>query len=355
MPGWAPIIPLRRILQQQYQKGTVSAEANIKQAVEFVRQLDNLDAFYFRANSALNGRVDILEKSNFNYIANEYLNAHWTPFFFDEVAKEFQEAKLSFIGSADLLDTVSALNFTPQQQDFLNSIDDAIGRETVKDVIVNRAFRKDIYIKGPLSYDLDAWRQAWLDTRFSLVVHPDNAPLTLKRRLGEVNLAADIYAPLIEIFAQGASSLRQIIHDPRIASLGWQRLMQALAVLVGIGHLQPCLSNKDEAKRKERVRAFNTAVCTRALYSENLKAVASSVTGGGIAVDRVTQMFIAATLRKEKAPVLFAWTALDKQGHRITKDNQNLETPEENIAELTLRYETFVERSLPRLQIYGVL
>lgn len=53
------------------------------------------------------------------------------------------EAKLEFVCSADYAHHVDALHLTAEQQAFLNDIPDLALRETTRDFMVNRMFRKD--------------------------------------------------------------------------------------------------------------------------------------------------------------------------------------------------------------------
>jgi len=46
----------------------------------------------------------------------------------------------------------------------------------------------------------------------------------------------------------------------------------------------------------------------------------------------------------------FVWQILSAQGQKIVKEGKTLETPEENIAELTDQANTFAEKQLPILK-----
>ena len=48
------------------------------------------------------------------------------------------------------------------------------------------------------------------------------------------------------------------------------------------------------------------------------------------------------------------WDVLAGQGQRIMKDGKALETPAENIAELTTQAQTFADKQLPALKALGV-
>ena len=176
----------------------------------------------------------------------------------------------------------------------------------------------------------------------------------------------DVYAPLLDALAKpveagrsAAISLRQLLSDnPKLAELGWARIQQAILVLVGAGHLQPCPADaKGEGRRRDAARRFNLAVLEKARHSADLQFLASPVTGGGIAVGRFQQLFMLALSEGKKQPrewAEFVWRILDGQGQRILKEGKALESAEDNIAELTAQAETFAEKQVPVLRQLGV-
>src|SRR5690606_23631273 len=159
----------------------------------------------------------------------------------------------------------------------------------------------------------------------------------------------------VEAGRSAAISLRQLLSDnPALAGLGWARLQQAILVLVGAGHLQPCPADaKGEGKRRESARRFNLAVMEKARHSADLAFLASPVTGGGVAVDRFQQLFLLAQSQGDKDPARFVWRVLDAQGQRIVKDGKALESVDDNLAELGQRHAAF-EKRLPTLRALGI-
>ncbi|MBF0205165.1 MAG: methyltransferase, partial [Desulfamplus sp.] len=80
---------------------------------------------------------------------------------------------------------------------------------------------------------------------------------------------------------------------------------------------------------------------------------ASPVTGGGIAVGRFQQLFLMAINNGKKQPdewAAFTWNILTLQNQRVIKDGKVLETPEENLAELTAQAQIFADKQLPVLK-----
>lgn len=357
LPGWSAAAPMRHLM---YLHGKVQGGptgARLDPALAFAESVLNSNAIYFRANPGLAQRFEALKKQNRNYLAHEYFNDTWDLFYFADVARDLDAAKLTYVGSAALLEDVDAINLTAEQQQIMAGIADPILRETVRDYMMNRQFRRDVFVKGPLPLSPRQAREAWLERRFALSTRRDDIELKVKGALGEATLQAEVYNPLLDKLADGPRTVRELVADPAIAGLGWARLQQALTILVGAGHLQPCLPAKDDARRAKSTKAFNNAVIQRARDSADLQFLASPVTGGGVAVGRFQQLFLAALAEGKKQPrewAEFVWRILDGEGQRIVKDGKALESADDNIAELTAQAQTFAEKQLPVLRQLGI-
>ncbi len=354
LPGWAPVMPLRRLLVDTAATRTGPITPRIDEGLALAESLVKANAGYFAQNSTLAGRLQKIKGMSRAYLAHEYMNADWTPFYFADVADELAEAKLTFLCSAHLLDMVEAVNLTPDQQTLLNAVQDPLRRQSLRDYLINQQFRRDIFIKGRPVLPPAAAQEKLLDQRFALSVARADIPLKVQALLGEVNLQAGVYGPLLDKLAAGPSTIREMASDKTIADLGWARLRQALTLLVGADRVQPCLPAQDEAKRAQRTKAFNAAVMRRADWSSDLQHLASPVTGGGVMVDRSEQMFLAGLGQKGVDPAERVWAVLSAQGQKVVKDGKALETAEENLTELRTRFAAFTEKRLPLLKQLGI-
>ena len=350
LPGWAAAAPLRHLMYLHGKAGGGPTALRLDSALDFISKMQNANAAYFRANPALKDRFDKLKTLNRNYVVHEYLNENWTLLYHLDVVAEMDAAKLTYVGSAAFLEQIDAVYLTAEQQQLVAEIADPVLRETVRDFMINQQFRRDVFVKGVVALPPPEAQAKWGELRFVLSVKRDDVPLKMRVAMGEADLQAEVYEPLLDALASGPRTVKQLVSDPKIAALGWPRLQQALLVLVGAGHLQPALDEKGEDKRATRAKAFNTAVMKRAQYSAELLFLASPVTGGGMGVDRFSQLFLLGQRQKQGDLVQFAWNVVNSQGQRLIKDGKTLESPEDNIAELRARYETFEQKKQPVLK-----
>ncbi len=218
-------------------------------------------------------------------------------FHFGEVADELAEAKLVYVGSAYLTDSVDRVNFTGAQQVFLTGLEDPILQEETRDMLLGRQFRRDVFAKGIATASQTRLRARWLDTRFALTNSESDFDMTIQTAVGKLQLRADVHGPLIEVLRKGPITLRDAIERLPQPPTNWESITDVIKVLVGRGDLQPALPPAGDAARAASVRAFNNAVLSRAMDSAEFNYLASPVTGGGVAVDRITQLYLVAQSR----------------------------------------------------------
>lgn len=350
MPGWAVTLPLRRMLVDRAGRASGPLSPRIDGALAHMTLLAEAQADYFKHHAAATVRLKSMTSMARNYLAHEYFNHDWTPFYFEDVANQLAEAKLSFVGSLNFLDHFDDISLSQQQRDLLSSEVDPVRREGLRDFVVNQLFRTDLFCKGAVAHTERSAAGVWLDTRFTLSTPAGKIPPTIKTRLGQIDLREQVYQSLITAFARGPMSTRELLTSNAVAGASWGRITQAITVLVGVNYLQPCLPEHDQAARAASCKAFNLAVCKQAEDNEDHQFLASPVTGGGLATSRADRLFMLAIGEGKEKPedwAAFAWRILEPQGQRLLKDGKVLETQAENLAELSLRAEDFAQHRLP--------
>jgi len=354
LPGWAAAMPLRQLFVDHAATATGPIGPRIEAALQYVEKLRSADPAFFRAVPGLAARFDGIKNQNRNYLAHEYFNKDWTPFYHSDVVSDLAEAKVSFVGSAALLEQFDFINLNAAQQQVLADTSDPLLKETVRDYMVNRQFRRDVFVKGAVGLSPVEAQNVWLDQRFVLSTTRADVPLAVKVAIGEARLQSNVYEPILDHLAGGPRTLRQLLADQQIAKLGRDRIHQALAILVGADHLQPALDEAGDHSRSESTKAFNAAVMNRAEFSADLNFLASPVTGGGVGVNRIEQLFLRARDQGRADPIQFVWSVLSGQNQRLIKDGRGLESPEENLAELRSRYDVFMTKRVPVLKHLGI-
>jgi SAM-dependent methyltransferase len=353
LPGWSAVMPLRALLAEHAGRGAGPLAQRMEEAFAFASRLAGAGAAYFANTPAAAQRLEQLKGQNRSYVAHEYFNRHWRPHYFADVARELAEAKLTYLGSAHVLDHVPDLSLSRPHQALLAEVADPVYRETLRDYLTMQIFRRDVFVKGALPLPAPDLAEAWSELRLALAVPRGEAMAKALGELGEVKLDPDSYEPILEVLADGPQSVRRLREDPRIAPFSRPRLEEALTVLVGTGVVHPCLPEEGEAARRKRTRAFNTAVTRRAETSTDYQFLASPAAGTGCYANRFVQLFLHALNAGEADVPAAVWRRLEAGGHQVMVQGRVLETAEENLAELRRRFEAFAPQ-IPVLQGLGI-
>jgi hypothetical protein len=355
MPGWAPMMPLRHLMNEYAaRQGTGSILKKVGGALAFVDRLTEAKAKYFAINPKAATHAQALKKQNPSYVAHEYFNKDFTPFYFSDIARELAEAKLTWIGSAHVLDSIDPINLTQDQQKALAEIDDVGLRQTVRDHMIDQQFRRDIFVKGPVPLSNAASKERWLETRFVLTSASSDISRKIRAPLGEVQLQAELYDPLITALESGPRSVQDLLARPELAKLGLAEIRQALVLLVGQGSCHPCLPEAGEAQRRSHSAGFNAAMVERSRTGADVPYFASGVTGGGLKADRVNQLICLAKRNKAKDVPDFIYQALQQSGQRLMKEYKALDSRDETVAGIAESVVQFDRNFAPVLTNLGI-
>jgi len=149
MPGWAHLQPIKGILQQYAALRTGDSRQRVRDALAYLVFIRDKKAKYFEDNPRAAAYVDALLKQDISYLAHEYLNEHWTSFYFAEVAAAFRTAGLQYAGSLPVYTNFWDLCVKPEFQELFRTTSDRLVAEAHKDFCANTAFRWDVYAKDP--------------------------------------------------------------------------------------------------------------------------------------------------------------------------------------------------------------
>jgi hypothetical protein len=360
--GWARMLPLRRLLIQHYRlmSGPGAGTARrIGEALAFADRLPAVDARHLRADPELTRRLHDLMGRDARYLAHEYFNRDWTPMDFADVAELLAVAKLDYAGSAHYLDWIDAINLNEAQQALLADIDSVALRENTRDFCVDKAFRKDYWIKGARRLTPLQVAQALRAERVVLARPRQTIALEVEGPLGVADLAEPLYLPLLDHLADGLPHSLGEIEQALSAGAGLDMaaILHAVIVLAHRGDVQAAQPDTAIAQARSSSRRLNAHLLDRARGDGQIAFLASPVTGGGVEASRFQQLFLlgvrhgctdAASLAR------FTWSILAPQGEGVLRDGKVIESPEDNVAELQTRAQTFLDSELPLFAALGV-
>lgn len=331
--------------------------ARIEAALDFADKLMATGALYGKANPQALEHLKRLRGHDRRYLAHEYFNRDWLPMSFARMRGWMEGARLQYGTSAHYLDHVPMLNLNPAQQDMLAAIPDAILRETARDFVVNRLFRRDYWVRGARRLAIAERAERLRAQRMILGQPAAKVKLKVSGSQGEASLHEDVYRPILDALADHKPrSLGEI--EQRVAARGVHlaRIVEATMILAGSGALHPAQCIEAIRAAGAGTTRLNARLYGMARYSEDVNCLASPVTGGAVAVGRVDQLFLLARSRGHDTGAewaAFAGEALEVQSHRILHDGRALEAEEQRQA-LLAQASTFEADRLPMLRAFGV-
>ena len=352
-PGWAAFAPIRKLMTEYSDVLAVQGQGTVhrvNEAVDFVDRLLATNPNYLKSNPVIAERVKNLKDQDRNYLAHEYFNRDWLPMHFADLVEKISAAKVQYACSAHYADHVDSINLTPDQQTFLSAIPDTVFRENARDFMTNQQFRRDYFVKG--ARRLDPKSQADRLRALRVILVRDRSEITLKANgsLGEAVMNEAIYVPILDVINDHrVHSFHQI--ELAIAShgIGFFQLVQALMLLEATGCISCAQDDALVQKSKPQTDRLNSYFIKQAHVGSDFNYLASPVTGGGIAINRFSQLFLAGFQQGKKTAdelALAVWAILVGQGQKIIKDGAILEETDDNIAEIKRQAEAFLEKQV---------
>lgn len=363
-PGWAPMQPLRHLMSlHETQLGAKERGmvARVEDAMAFLRQLRDAGAGYFEVNPEVSAFLSRLEGLNKHYLAHEYFNQHWSPEYFTDIEQEFDAAKLQYAVSAAFYDRLLMFGKSEAARNLLEGLRHPGMRETVSDFILNRTFRHDLWLKGPRRLSKVEQFERLQQESFTLLTHKEDVPAKISEDNITLELNQDIHQPLLEALAADnyrSKSFAELIQQPAIAAIQIQGLIEALGVLINSRYVHAVQADAVIRQAAPRCWALNRELCERSRWSNNIDHLASPVTGCGIPVGRIQQLFLRAYQYVGGTPETWATSALhcllDNNEH-VLRDGEKIESEQESLSELTQQAQRFAEQLLPMLHRLGVV
>ena len=359
--GWAAMAPIRALLHQHGRVMSLPGQdvrTRVASALSFVQRMMDTTPRYLLANPASAARLQQLGELDPNYLAHEYFNSHWQAAPFSAIAPVLGEAKLEFAASAAYPDHVDPLNLTPEHLAFLAHIPDATLREVTRDFLVNRQFRHDYWVKGARRLHAVEQAAALRAVRMLLVLPRAAVTMTVAGSLGEAAMDEDVYAPVLDVLADHRiHTLAELEQGVQGKAVTLSDLLQIVLVLAHKNCISLVQDDATIALARPTTDRLNRHLLHQALGRTDLAALASPVTGGGVGVLHLQQLFLLARsqgLRTLEEWAMFVWQAFQPLQQGMVRNGVALATREENLAEIVQHAEHFRSTGLPILQALGI-
>lgn len=355
LPGRAASGPLRHLLSSydEFAQSDSNPESRTRQAIDFATS-SLQHSIYKNTVPWIMDAANELRNQDPNYLLNEYFNAHWDSVYFLDMVKWLGDAKLTFCASAQAIDNIPDVAITAEGQATLQAIAHPLLREQVRDYLVNKSFRKDLFVKGPRRLNFAEQNALLLDTRFMLRCQPEAVKYEIEAGMGKTTLDQHTYSNLVNALASDNFAPKSGHQLLELCELPLGQLFALLGVLVNASYVSPCQSLEQEATARPSAHRLNATLREIARSDKNISWLASPVLGAGVSINRIAQLFIDAMLSQQD-PAQHAWHYLKTNNEVLVKDNAPIIGDHDNLAELSIRFTSFQSSDLPLCQAYGLL
>ena len=276
---------------------------------------------------------------------------------FAQVADQLAQAKLSFAASASILDNLPSISIPVAAHEILQSIKDPVMRETTRDYFVNQQFRRDIFVKGPRNMAVYDHGRRVEKERFILVGDAEKCPEKVATAIGEADLNANFYPPVVKAlatFPDATASIAELMAVKDLAALNRAQIWEVLLVLTGAGFVAPLSKSTTPKEDAAASRSLNVQLMERADAGAGVDYLAAPQLGAAISVPRIEQMFIRAILANAKNPAETVGETLAAQGQFLIVEGETIEDKERTKVELTKMFDIFKASKSGLLERLGV-
>jgi hypothetical protein len=180
-------------------------------------------------------------------------------------------------------------------------------------------------VKGKIKLTRQEQKERLLSLRFILCKSSKAVEYKTVGSLGEAKMEVEKNQAIISVFSDySPHSIAEV--QEKNPTLDFGEVLQAIIIFAGDGTLNPVMDYQ-----ASNTSNLNKYIIDRARYHDGLNFLSSSVTGGGVLVQRFDQLIIGEIAAGHEDPEEIAKRVLnifETQGHHIRKNGKNLDSQE---------------------------
>ena len=293
LPGWAADSPLQKLILETSKHLSGDATQRTQAALKSVEELVGAKFGYFAATPTAGKMAAKMSERNANYLAHEFLNEHWTPFYSSDVADEMSNAKLNFVGSATLAENHLELLGGDDLQAKVKAQPTQRLRQLFQDLAQNQRFRRDVFVRGHAQLNRAGIVRNMENQVFGALRDLKNVSNVAKVARGEVKFDEKAFPALKELLQQGTWSVGDLRKEMLARKLTHLDVERTMTLMAATGIAVPCAMSSRPAPMPENPKQIKIPLATnRALVKrmvDNLAPgnVVSTLAGNALSIDPI--------------------------------------------------------------------
>jgi hypothetical protein len=275
------MVPIAEALRLSAEASGRRSDLAFPAAAAAVHDLAESGAAYFPLAPFESTQFAQLRDCDPRYATHEYLGGHFRPLMFDAAVAAMRAAGCVHLGGIEAVDHLPQYWAPPELVSLLAGTEDSTLRGILRDLVVQRPLRRDIFRRGLATTTL-AEHEARLH---DLVVVGSGRTLehgdTVGVPVGAAVLDPAFYQPLLDVLAESPLGLRGIAAVHPRAEPG--DVAAALGLLVHGGYAIPVLDGDHESTAA--ARRFNQVLVAENAIGNDHRMLVSPAATGAIASD----------------------------------------------------------------------
>jgi SAM-dependent methyltransferase len=242
-PGWLARSGFQQLLSLELPTARPGERGRcFRESAGLLSQLLGEDSQPSPLGSALPGLRRELQSLQFapvDYLCGEFANAGWSPLYVSEMLARCERYKLSFLGSATYSECLVEL-LPPSVRDLVTRETRPVARELLIDLATNKAFRRDLLVRGHVRLTQQEWSQRLAVLSFRLLLPQaewlpsPRDTLHFRASFGEIQGDPKAYRPVIEALSEAPRSMATLLS---CCQQGQGELVVMLALLLEAGSI----------------------------------------------------------------------------------------------------------------------
>ena len=360
-PGWLDRTAFKALADVERQRlGGGNLLAAIDQATSQLNRLLQASIPLATALPSLGRHLRSVETSQeVNYLYGEYGHEYWQPFYVTEVHQHLIAHKLTYAASASLPNNHPSL-LPAQLAHLLAEESDPTIRQLLLDLAINQSFRRDLFVKGPVSLSTTAQQNQISQLRLRAIAASVDAEAAARStridtNLGTINDETGRIQQLEALLAQQPATLADIHQTLGIPP---EDLLLYTSLLLHSGRVGVDRGAAGEAAT-DSCRAVNRRMMELMQAGHNLGYLAAPSVGHGAQPFNLVDVFTLEALQQGlDESILSSCVLMGLQATGVelrSPEGVLLTDPEQCLRQIQGDVIRFRDQTLPRLVSLGIV
>jgi SAM-dependent methyltransferase len=265
LPGWQERLGAARIIYEGGLRSSGRSDHQAQQGMRLLKDLITAQAYFTTTGTSVTGLVEMLDNTSGEYLAHEFMNAHWSPCFAMDVAAALSDAKLDWVAAGNLTDNFPELMMTEEQREIFNRYGDTMMQELIKDMCTQRMLRHDVFVRGAHRINLAERAALLMDVHLTLVKPVEDLPPTLIMPAGRADLNPEFYQPIVKALGARPGRVGDLLNLPEVSGRR-DNPAELISILIQADMAEPAA--RPMTSPGEAAIRFNSVTARRMAFKE---------------------------------------------------------------------------------------